>query len=237
MISMSVPFDEVAQQPEPRRVAFFRMKLHREQVVPGQRRVGAHTVVDTARHQGTICGMHIVAVHEIETLAVLDALPQGVRGALVHAVPAHVRHLQARTVRRRERRAEMTHLAVDKPQAVHAAVFLGAVEQGLHSDTDRQHRLVLLTQRRVEEFVTVQAADLRHAVADGAHAGKYDPVRGAQPLGVAGHLDTAGAHVRQGTGHGVQVAHAVIDDGDAAAHECRAPACERRLRVRPWSTA
>jgi hypothetical protein len=88
-----------------------------------------------------------------------------------------------------QRRAEMTHLAVDKPQAVHAAVFLGALQQGLHADADRQHRLVLLTQRRVEEFVAVQAADLRHAVADGAHAGKHDPVRGAQELGVVGHLD------------------------------------------------
>ena len=81
----------------------------------------------------------------------------------------------------------------------------------------QQHGLVLLAEGRVQQLVTVQAADLGHAVADSPDAGKHHTIGAAQEFRVMGDKDLVGAHVLQGTLHRVEVAHAVIDDRDRAA--------------------
>ena len=45
-----------------------------------------------------LSGTHVIAVHEVEERVVGDAVPERVRLRLAHAVPAHLRHLEARAV-------------------------------------------------------------------------------------------------------------------------------------------
>src|SRR5262245_2992563 len=69
-----------------------------------------------------------------------------------------------------------------------------------------------------QEFVALEPANLRHAVANGAHAGKYYAIGLANQVGVMGDHHVVRTYVLQRAGHGMQVAHAVIDDGHSVAH-------------------
>src|SRR5690606_36737810 len=95
-----------------------------------------------------------------------------------------------------------------------AAVLLTAQHQGLHADTNRQHRL--FPHLFAQNFVDAQTTDLCHAVAHRANAGEYQPVSCPEHFGIGGyrylqrHTSTL-AHVFQGLGHRMQVAHAVVD--------------------------
>jgi hypothetical protein len=55
-------------------------------------------VVGLADRVSGLAGCGVVAVHEIEIGIVGDAFPQRMRAHLAHAVPAHLRHLEARAV-------------------------------------------------------------------------------------------------------------------------------------------
>ena len=54
------------------------MKLHRKQVVAGQRSIRVHAVTHITGHQGPVVRVYVVAVDEVESRAVVNSLPQRV---------------------------------------------------------------------------------------------------------------------------------------------------------------
>ena len=133
-------------------------------------------------------------------------------------VPAHVRHLQALPGCIRQRIAKIAHLPGNNIQAIHATVFLRRAHHRLQANADRQHRNVLFSERLRQQLITLQAPYLCHAVANGAHAGKYHAVRLADQFSIMSNHHLVSAHVLQRAGDGVQVAHAVINNGDNTTH-------------------
>src|SRR5690554_2951042 len=132
--------------------------------------------------------------------------------ALPILVPAHVGHFQAFAVFG-EVVAEVADFGREQADAFHAAVFFAAGHQGLHANADAEERAVLGD--FFNKFNHTQAVHFGHAVADGADAGQDYPVGFADFGGIV--CDQYGAvrgHVLYGFAGGMQVAHAVVDDGD-----------------------
>ena len=112
--------------------------------------------------------------------------------------------------------AEEAHLAGEQADTVDAFVLLAAFHQRLHADADTEERAILAD--FANQFIEAQPADLGHAVANRADTGKHHAVGLTNDLRIAGHQHPAGADVLEGLGHRVQVAHAVVDDGDGLHH-------------------
>ena len=108
-----------------------------------------------------------------------------------------------------------------QPQPVGDFIFAAAFGQKLHADADAEERpsLVMdrLFQRRDHAVHAVEAAP---AIGEGADARQHDAIRGGHHRRVVGHDDrlivpaVAGGPFER-LGGGVQIARAVIDDGDA----------------------
>src|SRR5258706_4053437 len=190
------------------------MELRRENIIAGD---GGGKVVGRVAGRGRlepgVGGLAVVAVHEIEAAAVGDALPERVRGALPHLVPSHVRDLHAGP------RREPAHLPRQQPQP--RGVALGApLEEHLLADAKPEEGLFAgARDDRLGEPALVQHA---HAVGHRPLAREDDAVGPEDRLGIGGdrHLG-AGRHVLEGLVHRAQVAHAVVDDGNALGHGTR----------------
>src|SRR5690606_36431573 len=86
-----------------------------------------------------------------------------------------------------------------------------------HADGEHGLQLALLTQQRIN----AEAADTGHAVAHGTDAWKYEAVGGLQHGRIGSDRNlyfTAGAapDELERLGHGVQIPHAIVDDGNVA---------------------
>src|SRR5690606_6792780 len=99
----SVPRQKVAQQLQPAVLALLRMKLDGKDVALAESRGELDAVARTACRLRLVGKCHVITVDEVETAAIVDALPQRVILHLLHYVPAHVGHLEAGTVRIEER--------------------------------------------------------------------------------------------------------------------------------------
>ncbi len=108
--------------------------------------------------------------------------------------------------------AEEAHLTGEQADAIDAVVFFAALHQRLHADADAEKGAILAD--FANQFVEAQPADLGHAVANRADAGKHHAVGLTDDLRIAGDQHAASADVFQRLGHRVQIAHAVVDDGD-----------------------
>src|SRR5690606_14943900 len=98
-----VPCQEVAKQLQSAVLALLRMKLDGKDVAFAERGGELDAVARTASRLPVVGKCHVIAVDEVESAAIVDALPQRVLLHLLHFVPAHVRHLEAGTVRIEER--------------------------------------------------------------------------------------------------------------------------------------
>src|SRR5690606_36238871 len=157
---------------------------------------------------------NIVAVHEVKTLAVVYALPDRMCCALVlpDLVPAHMRHFEPFTVFF-QLMPEKINAAREQVNTTDALVFLTAVQQGLHADTDTQQGPVAAD--FADQLVDAEAAHLGHTVTDGADTGKNYVVCIADNSGIGGNLDPyIRCHMLNGLADGMEVAHAIIDDSD-----------------------
>src|SRR5690606_16443245 len=205
------PGGEVLQQLQAVGVALLGMELHGETRAIGQRRGEILAVVAAPDHVTRIAGLDVIAVHEVEAAIVRNAVPERMVHRLLDLVPAHVRHLEALAVLLQVL-AEEAYLTGEQADAIDPVVLLAALEQRLHADADAEERAV--DADLAHQLVETQAADLGHAVADRADAGKHHAVGFTDDLRIAGHQHLAGTDVLQRLGHRVQIAHAVIDDGD-----------------------
>ncbi len=133
--------------------------------------------------------------------------------ALADVIPAHVRHLQLVAGGIAHGGVgEAPHVAGEQPQT--RGIALVAVrEQHLQAHADAQEGFV--RGRPQDGRAQAVGFDLRHAVRRRALAGKDHAGGGGNQGGIVGdHHLGAGGHVLQGLAHRMQIAHAVVDDGD-----------------------
>src|SRR5690606_15510793 len=168
-------------------------------------------VMAATYHMPRIAGLDVVAVDEVEAPHVRNAVPERMVFRVPDLVPAHVRHLEALAIFL-QILAEEAYLAREQADAVNAVVLFAALQQRLHADADAKERAV--DADFAHQFVEAQAANLGHAVADRAHARKYHAIGFTDDLCIAGHQHLAGPNMLQRLGNRMQVAHAVIDNGN-----------------------
>ena len=156
----------------------------------------------------------MVAVHEIEAAAVVDALPQRMRAALAHLVPPHVRHLERSP-------AAYDHRASSKAHDASAAAAAG---RGCRPP--RSSRTASAARCRCRGTAGSRGLDHRPRAGRSRRAsrmqsgialwpGQHDAVGAADRRRVAVTTIVAlGRDVRERLRHRAQVAHSVVDDGD-----------------------
>src|SRR5690606_26909670 len=170
------------------------------------------TVLTNASYRTVVPVLDIVAVHEVEPLAVGNPLPQGMRHALAHFIPAHVRDFQA-LPGFLQVGAEKADTPGNQADTIDAAVLFTEIHHGLHADADTQHRLSAggLT----HHLIKAEPPDFMHAVTHGADTRQHHAVRREDFFRLGRHNDAhAFCHLLQRLGRRVQVAHAVIDNCD-----------------------
>src|SRR6516165_4066835 len=216
--SSRFPVEEIGDQGKPKFLALFRVELGACIVLPGDEGGDRSAVIGIGDEIGAVGDREMIAVHEIgmqTPRTERDAGEQGMRLALVERVPAHMRDLQVGIAR-----LDATHFAGDPAEAFGHLVFAAALGQELHADADAEERPALpahgLGQCLHHSGQGVEAAP---AIGKGADAGQHHAVGGADRLGVVGHRDgiRTAAFSRgalEGLRRRMQVAGAVIDDGD-----------------------
>src|SRR5947207_9300932 len=119
----------------------------------------------------------MVAVHEIEVAAALQAVEQPMTPDDVDLVPADMRHALACLLA-----LEAHHAPRDQAQAAKFAAFLARIGEQLHAEADTQHRQLAtsaLLDDRLIEAVTPQILD---RLAEGTDPWDHHTVAGAQVL-------------------------------------------------------
>src|SRR5688572_27514209 len=114
------------------------MELHRENIC------ARGSAGETKRVQAVACGelgssgLRKIAVNEIKACAVGNALPQRVSAALVHFVPAHVRHLELIALRvDHVLHGKAADSAGEQSQAGRVA-FFAVLEEHLQADANSE---------------------------------------------------------------------------------------------------
>ena len=133
--------------------------------------------------------------------------------AVMHLVPAHMRHLELVALRIVHVAGKAHHLAVQYPQPGNIA--LGAVfEQHLQADTDTEKRLVACGQparHRANRAHPVRACSPASRPVRGTPRAR--PARSRRASSVT-TISAVGSHLAQGLFDRAQVAHTVIDYRD-----------------------
>jgi hypothetical protein len=204
------------------------MELRGENIIARDGRGKGVGVAGGGGRERRLRGLAVVAVHEVEARAVGDAPPERVRARLPDLVPAHVRNLQARGAPL-GREAESDDAARQQPEARRVALF-ARLEEHLQPDAKPEEgfRCGGLPDRFPQPVLVERA----HAVGHCALAGEHHAVGAANGGGIGGDLDLGlGRDVQQRLLHRAQVAHSVVDDGDALRHRREARSGPRAL---PW---
>jgi hypothetical protein len=124
----------------------------------------------------------------------------------LHVVPAHVGYRKTRS-----RKALQT--ACQETQPCSAAMFGAVFEQQLHAQAHPQRGA--LRDQLAQGHIQAAASQFCHGLAHGAHAGQHQAARLGQHGGLIGQADgLAWRHMGHGLGDGMQIAHAVVHDGD-----------------------
>ena len=205
---------EVGEQREAGALALLGVELHREEPLAGDGGRELPAVLARAGDDRVVAGTHVVAVHEIEALGVVDAVPQRVVQPLTHPVPPHVRDLETSALGVDRIRGKADRAAREPPESRGVRVLLARLEQHLQAHADPEHRLRPQTRpHRAQESV---CGELGHAVAHRALAREHDPVGVLDLPGVVRHPHDGplGGDVLHRLGHRAKVAHAVVDHGD-----------------------
>ena len=156
-------------------------------------------------------------VDEIGVETVLARRNAGKQRVVAHhleRVPAHVRDFQLRVGGR-----DLHHVAGNPAEPVDGLLLQPALGHELAADANAEEGLSapdhLLLQRLDHAGDRAEAAP---AIGEGADARQHDPLGAGHHIGIGGHDDRVAGVPRsalEGLCGGVQVARAVIDDGDA----------------------
>ena len=215
----AVPVHEVGQQPQPRRLALFRVELHGEQIALRHGAGKRERIDAVAGDQSAIARHRIVAVHEVEAAACGNALPQRVRQRLVHFVPSHVRHLELLAVGIEHAVRQESALTRPSKQTEPGHIALLAhVEQHLQADADAQERLAARRSSTAGRNPRASSSRMQSGIAP--WPGKHHAPRGTHFAGSLRHRHA-------------QTGRDVLDRLRTPSADC--PCRSRRLRYRSCS--
>src|SRR5690606_32995179 len=211
-----LPAGEVAVHPQPGGCALFWVELYGKNIAVRNGAAERQAVVADAGRERRVVGDGVIAVDEIERRVLGDAFPERVGAGLRDGVPAHVGDFQALAAVGgvvEGRPLEAAHAAGKQAQAGGVA-FVAGLEQHLFAHAHAQQRFFAGgLQHGFAQPGRIQRA---HAVGHGALSREHDAVGGADFVGAAGDADVVvGGGGLQGAGDGMEIAHAVVDDGDA----------------------
>src|SRR5581483_565345 len=191
---------EVADHPQPGLAGLLGMELD----APGMALSdggGEGVAVGAGRDRDGLVRRAGEAVHVVDVRAVGQPREERLALHVVEDVPPDLGELLV---------AQAAHLAADVAQAPRAGALLAALEEELHPQADAQQRLAGV--ERLEERVAV-GQQLGRGVPEGAHPGEDDGGRVEDGLGLRDEAGR-GALALQRLADAVQVAHAVVQDGD-----------------------
>src|SRR5262249_17925496 len=209
-----IPVEEVGEEPEACCIAFFWVELYGENIIPSHGAGKGDTVFGGGSHQGVIPRLREIAVNEIKTTEIVYARPHGARSRLPHLVPAHVGHLEPAPLGVAHRRIRNPADGPRQQGEPLDPALVAALEQHLEPDAYPQERPAACGGQHSRP----QAAriHLAHAIRHRALAGEDHSVRLGDLGRIGRDLDARpGANVLHRLGDRAQVAHSVIDDGDA----------------------
>jgi len=204
-------------------MAFFRMKLRREQIIPRNGRTAGQPIFKIRRPDIRVTGHDVITVHEIKPGAWLNAPPQRMRTNWRHAIPTHVGYFKPLAVGIAVVLSKKHHLTRNRIETRYAPVLFGVGHQRLHTDANREHRFFINPERLIEKHITTEITNRRHTVAYTAHPGENNAVCGADRIMVVAHDHFGRSDVLHGACHRVQIAHAVVDHGDPLGHGLQHP--------------
>lgn len=202
--------DEILQQLQADVLAFFGMKLGRENVFAPDGGGEGFAVSGAGSHNGGLSRLGKKAVNEIDVAPRRNSAKERAIGTNhIELVPTDLRDLEAALAR------ESNHFAGKDPQAGSATVELFALlEQGLVPHTDAQKRSPRADEvaRRFEQSLVLQGV---HAIIERAHTGKHGRARAGHVTRLAGDAHLR-AHFEQRFVDATQIAGPVIHQSDHA---------------------
>src|SRR5678815_4672627 len=157
-LGVSVPGDEIGQQPQTGALALFRVELHGEDISPRYRASKRHRIRRRTDGKPGLVGHGEVAVREIEALAVVNARPERMRSRPMHWAPSHVWNLQPLARRKYHVLvAEPAHVAAERTKAGRRAL-VARVEQHLQPEADAEERPV--GEARLDDAATSRGCEM-----------------------------------------------------------------------------
>ena len=162
-------------------MTFFRMKLRSEEVIFSRRCGKARAIFTLTEYFVRISRSRIITVHKVKIFMVPDTLPQWVVLNLINLVPAHVRYFTGRI----GGGVESNHVAGQKSQALHTAVFFAGLKKCLQPQANSQHRDISETVAQCSLQVSLPA-NLGEPGPDGSLAGKNQHIGTAYSLCITG---------------------------------------------------
>ncbi len=104
-------------------MAFLRVKLCCKDIALGYRGTALEAVIERTRHTIRFRHSQKEAVSKLEIRVVLDSIPNGVRLALRHLIPAHLRNLQLRTIGITVIPRETSDCSIKEAQTINTAIL------------------------------------------------------------------------------------------------------------------
>src|SRR5215467_14109903 len=214
-----LPLQEIGDQPQAQPLALLRVELRSDHRVAADDRGEGTAVVRFGDEIGARRRLEVERMHEISMQALRpdgDALEQRMRPARIERVPAHMRDLQT-WIRRRD----AFNLARNPAQPLRHLVFAAAFGHELHADANAEERPAAHAHAVVERLHhAADGIEPAPAIGEGADARQHHALGAGDLLRIARHHDrlrqtflARGALER--FRRRVQIARAVIDDGDA----------------------
>src|SRR5512146_3451778 len=158
----TVPGDEIREQAQSRALALFRVELDGEDISPRYGASKRRRVRGGACRQRRVFGHRIVAMREVEALAVGDARPQRMFARARDGTPSHVRNLEP--LASGEAQVffmKASHSAGDDAEAARRP-FLALVEEHLQAEAHPEERSI--AQAFEHDPAQARGIDARHRV-------------------------------------------------------------------------
>src|ERR1700728_2210163 len=127
--------DKILQHLQPGALAFFRMELRGEKIPPRHRGGEGVAVGGFQRDEGSVLRRGIVAMDEVDVIAVGNIGQQRRVGLpYLHRVPADLRNFEAVLS------GKLAHFSGKKAESLFAGSFLARIEEHLVTDTNAEER-------------------------------------------------------------------------------------------------
>jgi hypothetical protein len=163
---------EITDQFDTAVLAFLRMELRGDNIVPRNDRSDGLSVLRASHHVVLVAAAHREAVDKIKgKVGWTDSGKHRMFALLGHGIPTHMGNFQ-----RRIARMQADNLGINPTQATMRlaliGMFFGGASEKLHPETDGKEWLALLAHRALQQSVDSARLQLLHRVAECTNAGQ-----------------------------------------------------------------